>query len=85
MVVALAMTQNRRTESRLPLSTLTEAEHMEGIMDTTQFESATTTAPELLLTPSTNVSTTPATSGPASVITRDALTHASLIIIVSLP
>ena len=49
MGVALAMTQNRRTKNRLLLSTLTEDEHMQDVIDTTQLESATTTAPELLL------------------------------------
>ena len=67
IAVALAMTENRRPG--LSLSTLTEAEHMEGTLDTTQLESGTTTAPELMLTPST--SSTTATS-----LTRDALTHA---------
>ena len=45
-------------------------------MDTTGMESATTSAPDLLLTPSTNVSTTPSQSVHAPLITRDALTHA---------
>ena len=39
-------------------------------------QSATTTTPDLLLTPSTNVSTTPAPSAPARTITMEALTHA---------
>ena len=76
MSVACAMVQNRRTANRLPLSTLSEAEHMEEIMDTTEFGSATDSAPsELLLTPSTNVSSTAATPAtpattPARGITR---------------
>ena len=74
--VAIALTQNRTSENRLPLTTLTEEEHIQQVMDTTQLESATTSAPDLLLTPSTNVSTTPGQSGPAPLITRDALTHA---------
>ena len=74
--VAMALTQNRTTENRLPLTTLTEEEHIQQVMDTTEFEIATTSAPDLLLTPSTNVSTTPGQSGPAPFITRDALTHA---------
>ena len=72
----MAMTQNRRTENRHPLSTLTEDEHMEEVMDTTKLQSATTTSPDLLLAPSTNASTTPTPSGPARVITINALTHA---------
>ena len=67
IAVALAMTENRRPG--LSLSTLTEAEHMEGTLDTTQLESGTTTAPELMLTPST-----PSTT--ATSLTRDALANA---------
>ena len=70
------MTQNRRTENRLALLTMTEDEHMQEIMDTTQLPSATSTLPDLLLTHSTNVSTTRAPSAPAMVITTEALTHA---------
>ena len=79
--VACAMVQNR-TANRLPLSTLSEAEHMDEIMDTTEFGSATDSAPsELLQTPSTNVSGTAATPAapattPATGITRDALRNA---------
>ena len=60
----------------MPLTTLTEEEHIEQVMDTTGMESATTSAPDLLLTPSTNVSTTPSQSVHATLITRDVLTHA---------
>ena len=60
--VAMTMAQNRRTQNRLPLTTISEEEQLQETMDTTEYPCTTTTTPNLVLTPLQNFITTSAPS-----------------------
>ena len=63
----MAMAQNRRTQNRLPLTTISEEEQLQETMDTTEYPCTTTTTPNLVLTPLKNVITT---SAPSSILSN---------------
>ena len=61
----MTMAENMRTGNILPLTTISEEEQLQEIMDTTEYPCTTTTTPNLVLTPLQNVSTTSAPSAPS--------------------